>query len=453
MQVTATPQALFLQAQHHELRPKFTVLSYPGSDYVGGDDFFSQDSALIREFDIQELIALSAANQPRPSQSIPKKLVEALDVFMVGATHKRLQDPTQNCAFLCHVSTRTSDHNHIVELLRAYKTALSTDLKAKNAQVESRLKVAYDDLSKTHETLNKTSFEKIVEAIEFYSAGIAVKAVNGESDEDVAVQSPYNLFVGGNKLGRGVTIKNLLVSYYGRNPRVPQADTVLQHARMFGYRRKDIGLLRLYLPPQLLSVFRAIHKMEVGLRNLISTKPAEEFRGVFLEGSIRATRRNVLAPGALGVYSASSNYNPAGVLFSPSVQKNMVILDELLAKVVSQTSVRMSISELIKILRLVSPDQSVSEHIWNHDAIEQSVTQYSKVMKKDYGFVYVDRNRDISAPRGETRGLLSGGEVDRVPRDELALFMLRMKPNSEGCFAWWPQVRLPDGNYAFAFAV
>ena len=51
------------------------------------------------------------------------------------------------------------------------------------------------------------------------------------------------LFIGGNKLGRGVTIKNLLVSYYGRNPKRAKADTVLQHARMYGYRKKDLGVL------------------------------------------------------------------------------------------------------------------------------------------------------------------------------------------------------------------
>lgn len=36
LQVTATPQALFLQIPEHDFRPKFTVLSNPGSDYVGG---------------------------------------------------------------------------------------------------------------------------------------------------------------------------------------------------------------------------------------------------------------------------------------------------------------------------------------------------------------------------------------------------------------------------------
>ena len=37
LQVTATPQALFLQEGDHAFRPKFTVLSHPGADYVGGE--------------------------------------------------------------------------------------------------------------------------------------------------------------------------------------------------------------------------------------------------------------------------------------------------------------------------------------------------------------------------------------------------------------------------------
>lgn len=170
---------------------------------------------------------------------------------MIGATYKRVREADQNCAFLCHVSTRTDDHKHIVDLLRQYKIDLAAGAKTRKTGFMARMRAAYDDLAQTHQGLRETRFEELVEAIEFFSPGISVKLVNGLTDEDVIVKSPYNLFVGGNKLGRGVTIKNLLVSYYGRNPRKPQADTVLQHARMYGYRRKDIGLLRLFLPPEL----------------------------------------------------------------------------------------------------------------------------------------------------------------------------------------------------------
>jgi hypothetical protein len=262
LQVTATPQALFLQEGKHAFRPKFTVLSHPGAEYVGGEDFFSDDSELVKEFPLQQLTVLAPGPQPTPTATIPPSLLQALDTFMVGATFKRTKEADQNCAFLCHVSTKTSDHKHIVDLLRKYKSDLAKDLKTRSPKVVKRLKSAYDDLASTHRGVAKSDFDELLNSIAFLSPGIMVKLVNGETDEDVAVRSPYNLFVGGNKLGRGVTIKNLLVSYYGRHPRTPQADTVLQHARMYGYRRKDIGLLRLFLPRELHLVFRAINKME-----------------------------------------------------------------------------------------------------------------------------------------------------------------------------------------------
>jgi hypothetical protein len=184
LQVTATPQGLFLQTPGHSFRPKFTVLSHPGRDYVGGDDFFGGSADLVREFDLNDITVIAPGPQPAPRLELPTSLVRALDTFMVGATYKRKAEADQNCAFLCHVSTRTDDHRHIVELLRKYKTDLPAALKAKDARIRTRLKAAYDDLCATHEGLREASFDELLETIEFFSPGINVKLVNGETDED-----------------------------------------------------------------------------------------------------------------------------------------------------------------------------------------------------------------------------------------------------------------------------
>ena len=453
LQVTATPQALFLQTPGHDFRPKFTVLSNPGADYVGGDDFFEDDSELVREFNLNDIATLAPGPQPSPTLEIPKSLLRALDTFMIGATFKRTKDADQNCAFLCHVSTRTDDHKHIVDLLRKYKTDLAAGVKAKKPAVVDRLRAAYDDLGATHPGLRDTKFEDLVTAIGFFSPGITVKLVNGETDEDVAVKSPYNLFVGGNKLGRGVTIKNLLVSYYGRHPKRPQADTVLQHARMYGYRRKDIGLLRLFLPPELHTVFKAINKMERGLRDLIARKPGEEFRGVYVESRLSPTRKNILAPGSIGVYSGGSNYNPAQILRDETVRTSTEKIDKKLAQVANKGYVEMSIEDMQALIRLTTPDESQSERVWNPVAVAESLAQFAKLYGHTTGYVWVDRDRELDATRRETAGVLAGGEFANIPGDKIALYILRTKANRQKNAAWWPQIRFPDGQYAFAFAV
>ena len=454
LQVTATPQALFLQEGKHAFRPKFTVLSHPGSEYVGGDDFFSDPSDLVKEFALAEIALLAPGGaQPLPALKIPTSLLRALDTFMVGATYKRTNDVDQNCAFLCHVSTKKADHEHIVDLLRKYKTDLAEKIKGGDQKTIKRLKVAYDDLATTHPGLAATNFDALLASIEFFSPGIAVKLVNGDTDEDVAVRSPYNLFVGGNKLGRGVTIKNLLVSYYGRNPKAPQADTVLQHARMYGYRRKDLGLLRLFLPNELLVVFRAINQMERSLRDLIAKNPTEEFRGVYLESGLNPTRKNVLVPGSVGVYTGGGNYNPAQILRDASTATATVKIDKLLSGVTDKGFVQLSIDEMKVLLRLTMPDDSESERMWDADAIAESMAQYAKIKKQPFGHVWVDRERELQATRRETQGVLAGGEVKAVPDTHITLFMLRTKAHAHEHAAWWPQVRFPTGRYAFAFAI
>lgn len=453
LQVTATPQALFLQTPGHAFRPKFTVLSHPGADYVGGEDFFGDNSALVREFDLNDITVIAPGHQPTPALDIPTSLLRALDTFMIGATCKRKADPEQNCAFLCHVSTRTDDHRHIVGLLRKYKADLAAGLKVHNAAILKRLEVAYADLAATDEGVRAARFADLVERIAFFSPGIEVKLVNGETDEDVAVRSPYSLFVGGNKLGRGVTIKNLLVSYYGRHPRKPQADTVLQHARMYGYRRQDIGLLRLFLPRELHIAFRAVHKMERSLRELIARREGEEFRGVYVESGVSPTRKHILAPGSIGAYVGGNTYNPAQVLRDKRVVGETDKIDKILAGYRDDHFVEVPIDTLEALVALTRPDPNESEHVWDSVAMGESLQQFARVFQQATGYLYVARERGLKERRRETQGILSGGEAARVPNDKVTLFLLRTKKERGQEAAWWPQVRLPDGNYAFAFAV
>jgi hypothetical protein len=193
--------------------------------------------------------------------------------------------------------------------------------------------------------------------------------------------------------------------------------------------------------------------MERGLRELIAEKPTEEFRGIYLEGGISPTRKNILAPGSLGVYSAGSTYNPAQVLRDPSVTTSTEKINKKVDAVPNKQYLEMPIEDIESLISLTLPDQTQSERVWNQTAVAGSILQYAKLRGQKTGYVYVDRDRGVKENRRETQGILEGGEAGRVPRDKITLFLLRTKQDKGTVPAWWPQIRFPDGRYAFAFAI
>lgn len=69
-------------------------------------------------------------------------------------------------------------------------------------------------------------------------------------------------------MDRGITIPNLIAFYYGRNPKTMQADTVLQHSRMYGNRdRRDLAVTRLHTSPAVSSRLFMINAFENTLRH------------------------------------------------------------------------------------------------------------------------------------------------------------------------------------------
>jgi hypothetical protein len=96
-------------------------------------------------------------------------------------------------------------------------------------------------------------------------------------ETDVPRYGPrLNFLIGGNILGRGLTIDDLLVTYYVREAQVSQMDTVWQHARMYGYRQPLMPFTRVYLPARVAAMFRSIHESEEELRDVLRSEAAGE---------------------------------------------------------------------------------------------------------------------------------------------------------------------------------
>lgn len=470
LQVTATPQALFLQRPDNLYRPSFTVLSEPGPGYVGGEAFFEsktgeEKSKLLRYVDLEEIEELCGGNQPNPSNKIPKGLKQAILSFLIGAAAKNIQFPADNFAFLCHISHTKIDHKHVAgvidefreEVLRAFGDKESSAFQ----KLKNELTLAYQDIAETEPGL--PDFEKIMDRIAFLLPAANIKEINSNSDAAIVAERVYSIFVGGNKLGRGVTIPNLIASYYGRNPKKPNADTVLQHARMYGYRQKHIGVTRLFLPEKLADHFRLIHQMEKALRDLVAKYPAGKFEGIYIGSPLNPTRRNVLDPNSIGLYVAGGYCNALYPLRAESVSETTKWIDAQLAQFDNENGdpefYETTVDFISSIIQKCLPDPEVGAEMWDIKTLTAALEKL-KVLYGDKAYLRVRRGPpgkgfQRNEPRQrETQGIeTKAGELkDTVPSDKLTLMIYRIGASEKGVAVWWPMLRFPDGNYAIAFS-
>ncbi len=93
-----------------------------------------------------------------------------------------------------------------------------------------------------------------------------------DSDGQLRLRTPLNIFIGGQILDRGITIKNLVGFYYGRRPNRFQQDTVLQHSRMYGSRPpEDLAITRFYTTQLIYDSMRRINEMDTAMREAIES--------------------------------------------------------------------------------------------------------------------------------------------------------------------------------------
>ena len=238
IQVTATPQALFLQGLHSLYRPTFTVLIEPGEGYIGGDVFFADENSQYLKIVPNSEIDMLTSEIPR----LPEGLKYSICWFYIGATIQLLKSEGTNFSFLCHVSLKKIHHENVRRVIQHYtdQMAKSLCIGEVNSETEKTmylLQKAYNEISQRIK--NIPSFDEVINQLKFVISSTDIQVLNTDrSKGEPRYDNIYNILIGGTKLGRGVTIERLLVTYYGRQTYKPQMDTVLQHARMYGYVRE-----------------------------------------------------------------------------------------------------------------------------------------------------------------------------------------------------------------------
>lgn len=342
IQITATPQSLLLQNLDHPCKPKFcAALPEPGDSYMGGDLFFQENSLYCHTIDgeeIKQLIKQQGKINPGEEWSIPEGLRLALCCFFLGAVYKMKKNPEDTYSFLAHICYKKDNHSTLEKIIGSFVQDLDKALRGKSSSTRKDqairwLEEAYKELSKTAEDIPNLS--ELVEELEHKLRRAIPTVINANNpDKEPTYHTGMNILVGGNRLGRGVTIEGLMVTYYGRDAKQKVMDTVHQHARMYGYRQKLKDVTRLFLPEHILEAFRDIHEADEGTRKAIGNDPKNiKTKPVWIGKPLKPTRSCVLNPAQIDTFTPGSAIFPRDPLWKKAEIKDCVEkLDSLLRK-------------------------------------------------------------------------------------------------------------------------
>lgn len=451
LQVTATPYSLYLQPEnltlnqqeYAPLRPAFTHVLHPHPFYKGGEYYFEESmkpdspaSFLHVTVPDTELAFLNA--KPKTTKTYDSRILNnilesdkierfrmSLLCFLVAGAIRQKQEPssaewakTYHCSFIMHTATAKQIHAMQKNLVEA----IIEKLKEKTLiELEDILKPAYKSLEKSVElsgfvmptfdviakTLSNALENNFVGIIEVNSEN-QVTELLGE-DGQLRLDNPFNIFVGGQSLDRGITIDHLIGFFYGRNPGKFQMDTVLQHSRMYGARSKeDLSVTRFYTSARIYEAMRSMHWFDKDLRedfNKFGSKAVVRFIAKSGDTIIPAGPNKLRASNLLS-FKALSRLLPIGfqTRSQTDIKANIEKIDAIIEinQIKGKPYFELSITEAIKIINLIEQTFAYEPRFGN-EGLEWDTAPFIRAMEiaadknnRNTVIIYFKSGREIS---------------------------------------------------------
>lgn len=297
LEVTATPCSLYLQPadiqepatgqNFQSVRPAFTKRVPIHPAYNGGDFYFdqAQQQGSVASFVHVPVSDGELATMRRPGALPPADLLAApglqslrrsIITFIVGGAMRRVDEangPERLFSFIVHLERLRGAHTNQQPLAQR----LIDQLRAANLSrgpVARQVRESYQDLDRSRQASGMATplLPQLLPEIRRAFASVTTEVVNSDSqltdllDPDTGQlhqRSPFNIYVGGQSLDRGVTIANVIGFFYGRDPRVAQQDTTIQHCRMYGDRPQgDLAVTRFYTSRGIYARMRRMHEFD-----------------------------------------------------------------------------------------------------------------------------------------------------------------------------------------------
>lgn len=417
LQVTGTPQAIFLQTYISGWHPLFTHYFKPGKSYLGGDFFFPKSGK-------PDCVTYVDNLQHPEREVVIRHLLVSAQILASGGS-------VSNC--LVHPSVRQAVHRKFAAGIKAELDWCKSNL---SGALSAEIKKQHALLSPSKSS--KVSFKQIMDTITqiLMNDEASIIVMNGKTDvESDEYSKGCNFVIGGNTLGRGVTFPSLQTLYYTRSAKKPQADTMWQHSRMFGYDR-DPDRMMVYIDEHLYKLFADINATNNAIISQVE-QGIENVKVYYPEG-LNPTRKNVLDTDHVAAISGGTNYYP----FHPENNTIEEISDLLVSFSEDEPYYQVSLRLMKEILSHIaaSSDFKLPSFLAIIDTMlaEVPTTQ---------GILIVRRNRDIAQGTG---ALLSpndwqlGGSFPR--KVVLTMYQVTGTKGWGGKQLWVPNIKLPQGT-------
>jgi Z1 domain. len=414
LQVTGTPQAILLQTMDSGWHPYFTYYFEPGNGYLGGDFFFPKNQKA-------DCISYIEMIDNPEKQVVLRHLAVSGQIIASGGS-------TCNC--LIHPSVRQAVHNRYAKLIESVLQWCAEHI---DDEFKTELKKEYESISPQKSP--KADFEMVYSAARklVEQKEIKILVMNGKNSISSAeYSSGSNIVIGGNTLGRGVTFPSLHTIYYTRTSKKPQADTMWQHSRMFGYDR-DPGLMMVFIDEPLYKLFSDINATNNSIISQVQSG-TDQIR-IFYPSGLNPTRSNVLDNKKVFTISGGTNYYP----FDPD-NDSIEYLDKLLSVFdEKEQSYQVNLRLMKEIFAHV-----VSSRDFNIQAFVSIIDTMLAEQPGAQGILIVRRNRDVAKGTG---ALLSPNDwaLGASFADHVVLTMYKVtgRKGWNGRELWVPNIKLP----------
>lgn len=439
IQVTATPQAVILQSQESNWKPSFVTYFKPGRRYLGGNFFYSDPVSYCARFTSIDEKA-EVLDDFMDNGICPPGLNESILSFLVVCAYKKMKGES-NCNFMIHPGVKISEHQRFVNRVTEQLNVLQYGQEEK--VFDDALRSAWVDLQHTKPDLPhyddiKTKVVEILNNTEIFVIPLNSKSFvcrDSSNPDALDLNKGFNIVVGGNTLGRGITFPHLQTVYYCRTSKMPQADTMWQHSRIFGYDREP-ELIRMYMPANLYKLFSELNTANEIL--ISQVKEGLDRIELIFPKELQPTRKNVLDCRYIDVVSGGMNY-----FASDPINTNLSELDDILLSFSGENSTEVTSEVLISVLERAmgstEKDFDSKKFIYCINAL--------KGKRPTVKCLLIQRtSRDISKGTGTLLSPNDRDLGDKFPND-IVLTMYRIKGNVEKGWSgeplWIPNIKFP----------